>query len=139
MSFNLDPTKQAHKVILTRKAKKVIIPQTSFNNKSVQQISSQKHTNLILGTTLIFDEIIKVISPEVNITVSLLRILNNRLPRFSLTTIFKSFGISHLDYGDAILDKAYSNSLHQRLESLQYQTSFLMTGAIKSSLTEKGF
>ena len=68
-----------------------------------------------------------------------MRILNNRLPRFSLTTIFKSFGISHLDFGDAILDKAYNNSLHQRLESLQYQTSFLMTGAIKSSLAEKGF
>ena len=61
MSFNLDPTKQAHKVIFTRKVKEVIIPQTSFNNKSVQQISSQKHANLILGTSLIFDEKIKVI------------------------------------------------------------------------------
>ena len=43
---------------------------------------------------------------------------------------------SHLDYVDVIFDEAYNN-FFQRLESLQYKTSLAITGAIKSSSTQK--
>ena len=43
MSFNPDPSKQAQEVIFTRKVKKVVHPPIFFNNKPVQQVSSQKH------------------------------------------------------------------------------------------------
>ena len=67
----------------------------------------------------------------------LLRKLDNRLPRSSLITIYKSFVRPHLDYGDVILDKAYDNSFQQRLESLQYKASLAITGTIKGSSTER--
>ena len=36
----------------------------------------------------------------------------------------------HLDdYGDIIFDKAYNNSFHQCLESLQYKASMAITGS----------
>ena len=63
--------------------------------------------------------------------------MNNRLPRSSLTTIYKSFVRPHLDDGDVIFFKAYNNSFQQRLESGQYKALLAITDAIKSSSTEK--
>ena len=59
----------------------------------------------------------------------------------SLTTVlsYKSLVRPHLDYGDVIFDKAYNNSLQQRLESLQYKASLVITGANKGSSTERDF
>ena len=62
-----------------------------------QQVSSQKHLGLILETPSRFDEHIKAITSKVSKTIGLLRKLNNRLPRSSLTTIYKSFVRPHLD------------------------------------------
>ena len=62
-----------------------------------QQVSSQKHLGLILETPLRFDEHIKAITSKVSKTIGLLRKLNNRLPRSSLTTVYKSFVRPHLD------------------------------------------
>ena len=55
MSFNPDQSKQAQEVIFTRKVKKVVHSPFFFNNKPVQQVSSQKHLGLILDTSLTFD------------------------------------------------------------------------------------
>ena len=46
MSFNPGPSKQAQEVIFTHKVKKVVHPPIFFNNKQVQQVSSQKHLDL---------------------------------------------------------------------------------------------
>ena len=70
-------------------------------------------------------------------SIGLLWKLNNRLPRSSLITIYKSFVRPHLDYGDVIFDKAYNNSFQQRLESPRYKVSLAITGAIKGSSTER--
>ena len=76
------------------------------------------------------------ITSKVSKSIGLLQKLNNRLPRSSLITIYKSFLRPHLDYGDVIFDKAYyNNSFQQRLESLQYKASLAITGAIKGSST----
>ena len=137
MSFNPDPSKQAQEVIFTRKVKKVVHPPILFYNKPVQQVSSQKHLGLIFDTSLTFDEHIKEVTSKVSKTIGLLRILDNRLPRSSLTTIYKSFVRPHLNYGDVIFDKAYNNSFQQRLESLQCKVLLAITGAIKGSSTER--
>ena len=53
------------------------------------------------------------------------------LPRPSLITIYKVFIRLHLDYGDVILDQAFNNSFHQRLESTQYTFALVITGVIR--------
>ena len=68
----------------------------------------------MLGTSLIFDEYIKVITSKVSKTIGLLWKLNNRLTRSSLTNIHISFVGPHLDYGGVIFDKAYNNSFQQK-------------------------
>ena len=137
MSFNPDPSKQAQEVIFTRKVKKVVHPPIFFNNKPVQQVSSQKHLGLILDTPLTFDEHIRAIISKVSKSIGLLQKLNNHLPRSSLITIYKSFVRPHLNCGDVIIDKVYNNFFQQRLESLQYKASLTITGAIKGSSIER--
>ena len=72
LSFSPDPFKQAQKVISTRKVKKVLHPPIFFNNKPVQQVSSQKHLGLTLDIYLMFDEDIKAITCKVSKTIVLL-------------------------------------------------------------------
>ena len=112
-------------------------PPIFFNDKPVQQVSSQKHLDLTLDTSLTFDEHIKTTTSNVSKTIGVLRKLNNRLPRSSLTTVYKSFVRPHLDYSDGIFDKAYNNSFQQGLEYFQYKASMAITGTIKGSSTEK--
>ena len=61
----------------------------------------------------------------------------NVLPRSALLTIYKTFIRSHLDYGDIIYDKTFNESFHVKLESLQYNETLAITGAIRGSSTEK--
>ena len=110
--------------------KKVVHPPVFLDNKPGQQVSSQKHLGLILDASLTFDEHIKAITFKVRNTIGLLRKLNNRLPRSPLTSIYKSFVRSLLDYGDVIFDKAYNNYFQQRLESIQCKASSAIKGAI---------
>ena len=61
------------------------------------------------------------------------------LPRKSLVTIYKSFVRPHLDYDDAVYDRAFNKSFHQSLESLQYSAAIPITGVIRGTSSEKPF
>ena len=58
------------------------------------------------------------------------RKLKNLLPRSALITLHKTFVRPHLDYGDIVYDQAHNASFHQKLESLQYNTCLVITGAM---------
>ena len=59
------------------------------------------------------------------------------LLRRSLVLIYKSFIRSHLDYGDIVFDQAFNKSFHDNLESIQYNASLAITGAIRSTSKKK--
>ena len=55
-----------------------------------------------------------------------------------LTTIYKNFLRSHLDYGDVRHDQAFSNTFHERLESSRNSLSGTESGVpLKSKLEQK--
>ena len=137
MNFNLDPNKQAQKVIFSRKLKKVCHPPLYFNNNNVSQTSSQKHLGLTLDNRLTFDEHLINVSNKISKTIGLLRKLQNILPMTALLTIYKCFIRPHLDYGDIIYDEAYNLPFHQKLELIQYNAALALTGAIRASSSEK--
>ena len=58
------------------------------------------------------------------------------LPSHFLITIHKTFIRPHLDYGDVIYNRAFSESYHKRLESIRYNVAIAITGAIKGTLPE---
>ena len=107
MSFNPDPSKQAQEVIFSRKIKKPNHPELIFNNIPVNQTSYQKHLGMLI------------------------------LRRRSLVTIWKSFIRPHLDYGVIIFDQAFNKSFQDNLESIQYNASLAITGAVKSTSKKK--
>ena len=78
-------------------------------------------------------------SNRISTTVELLRKLQNILTRPALLTIYKYFLRTHLDYGDVIYDQDFNLSFHQKLESIQYNAAWALTGAIRSSSRVKLF
>ena len=61
MSFNPDPSKQAQKVIFSRKLKKVSHLSLVFNNTNVSQCKSLKHLGIILDSKLTLEEHYKAV------------------------------------------------------------------------------
>ena len=120
-----------------KKLKKCCHPSLRFNNNNVSQASSQKHLGLTLDNRLTFDEHLTNVSNMISKTIGLLQKLQNILPRPPPPTIYKCFIRPHLDYGDIIYDKAYNLSFHQKLESIQYNAAFALTGVIRGSSREK--
>ena len=88
---------------------------------------------------LSFENHLKMILNKVNKTIGLLRKLQNILPRSALFAICKIFIRPHLDYGDIIHDQAYNASFHQKLELLQCNACFAITGATRGTSREKLF
>ena len=108
-----------------------------FNSNQVNKTSSQKHLGIILDESLSFEEHLKTISVKTNKTLYLLRKLQNLLPRPALITLYKSFIRPYLDYGDIIYEQAFNSSFHEKLESIQYNASLAITGAIRGTLREE--
>ena len=97
----------------------------------------QKHFGIFLVARLTFEEHLKLITTIVNKTIGLLQKLQKTLPRPVLITMYKAFVRAHLDYGDIIFDEAYSEKLHQKLDSVQYNACLNLSGAIRESSREK--
>ena len=74
---------------------------------------------------------------KVDKTIGLLCKLQAALPHPSLVTIYKAFIRPYLDYEDIIYDKAYKESFHQKLESIQYNAALAITGTIRGPSREK--
>ena len=71
--------------------------------------------------------------------VGLLRKLQYLLPRSSLLTFYKSSFRPHPDYGDVIYDQTLKTTFSSKTESVQYNATFAITGAIRGSSLEKLF
>ena len=137
MSLIPDPSKQAKEVFFSRKIKKPNHPELIFNNILVNQTSYQKHLGMFLDNKSNFGEHLKYITNKVNKSSGLLSKLQMTLPRQSLVTKYKSFIRPHLDYDGIIFDQTFNKSFHNNLESIQYNTSLTITGAIRGHSKEK--
>ena len=107
-----------------------------FNSNQVNKTSSQKHLGITLDKSFTFKEHLKTISVKTNKTLYLLRKLQNLLSRPALITLYKSFIRPYLDYGDIIYEQAFNSSFHEKLESIQYNASLAITGAIRGTSRE---
>ena len=137
MNFNPDATKQAQEVIFSQKLQNTNRPCLIFNHNTVILTESQKHLEIVLDFRLDFEEQLEIIFKKVSQTIGVPCKLQNLLPRKSLITVCKSFVRPHLDYGDIIYDQPYKASFHSKLESIQYNATLAITGAIRETSKEK--
>ena len=133
MSFNAEVTKQAQEVVLSRKSQKVTHPTVYFNNSPMIRSSSQKHSGIHLDEKLNFINHIKEKISKANKGVGFIKNLNNTLPRKALLTLYKSFIIPHLDYGDIIYDQPNNESFCNKLETVQYNAALAITRSIQGT------
>ena len=92
---------------------------------------------LVLDSKLTTNEHINHILSKVNKSIGLLRKFQSVLPRSSLLTIYKTFIRSYFDYADVVYDQSYKLSFHEKLESIQYNAAFAVTGVVRGSSSEK--
>ena len=104
-----------------------------FNNMPVHQTHCQKYLGIYLDMKLNFKLHIKGKISKAIKGIGIIKKLSNVLPRKSLITIYKSFVRPHLDYGDLIYDQPNNESFCQQIESVQYNASRAITGAIKGT------
>ena len=120
---------------------KNIIPCTHFslffNNSLIQQAATQKHLSLKLDQKLTFQYHVNEKIKKSMKGIGLLRKLQPVLPRTSLLTIYKSFIITHLDYGDVAYDQPSIDAFSNKLKTIQTKCSFSNTRAIKGTSGEK--
>ena len=137
MSFNPDISKQIHEIIFSCKRSVSSHPPLTFNNIPIAQTDFQKNLVMQLDQKLHFEEHLKKVESKVIKTIGITRKLQNVLPRSALLTIYTPFIRPHLDYGDIIYDKAFNESFHAELESLQYKATLAITVARRGSSTGK--
>ena len=89
------------------------------------------------GFEVRFSRALQISTKKSKQAVALLRKLQNILLRSALLTIYKCFVGSHLDYGNIIYDQAFSDSFHQKVESLQYDAALAIRDTIRGTLKEK--
>ena len=110
-----------------------------FNNIPVSSTSVHKHLGMLLDGKLSYEHHLKFVLNKVKKIIDLLRKFQKIVPRQFLITIYKSFIWPHLDYGDIVYDRAFNESFHKYLESIQYNAAIAITGAIRGTSSEKLF
>ena len=80
---------------------------------------------------------LRTIFNKVNKTFGLVRKLRNSLPRPSLSSLYKSFIRTHLDYRYIICDQSFNYSFQNKIESIQYNACLAITGTIRRTSEER--
>ena len=147
MEFNPDPTKQATEVLFSCKKVSPYHPQLIFNGTVVKKVNEQKHLGLILDSGLSFKKHLdeKIIIAKKNI--GIIKHLSKFLPLKTLDQMYKALVRSNLDYCDIIYHTSpvinpppllpTFNSLMEKLERVQCQAAFAVTGAWQGSNCSK--
>ena len=129
-SFDPDIIKElqeAYFLLQTSKAKSL----------NISLVHASQTLRMFLDCKLDFKEHVQNVLNTVSKTIGLLDKFKKISSRPPLITIYNSFIKPYLDYGDIIYDRAYNVSLHQQLESIQYNVTLAITGAIRERSREK--
>ena len=114
-------------------------PSVYFNNIPVSSTSVHKHLGMLLDDKLSYEHHLKSVLNKVKKRIRLLHKFQQILPWQSLITIYKSFIQPHLDYGNIVYNQAFNESFHKYFESIQYNKTIAITGAIRVASSEKLF
>ena len=75
----------------------------------------QKRLGVILDSKLTFEDHLNNALAKVNKAMGILHKLRNLLSRATLITIYKTFILPYLDYGDVLYNQAFNSSFREKL------------------------
>ena len=93
---------------------------------------SQKHSGLIIGSTLTLDIHVKSAIAKVNKTIGPIQNLRHAVFRPSVVAICKAFIKPHLDYGETIFDYAFNDFFRKRMESVKYDAALAVVKLLEN-------
>ena len=111
----------------------------SLNKVQVERVSYQKHLGILLDEKLNFKQHIDSAISKANKGISVIKKLRHNLPRKSLVTIYKAFLRPLIDYGDIIYDQPQNESFCEKIESVQFKATLVITGAIHGTSRDKTY
>ena len=95
----------------------------------MEQSASQKHLGIHLDEILYFNAHIKEKISKANNGNAMIWMVQSKLSKNPLLTIYKSFIRPHLDYDDTVYDNPKNDYFCQKLESVQYNATLAITGS----------
>ena len=147
LRFNPDITKQAVEVTFSTKTTPPPRPSLMFNNIPIKLVNEHKHLGIILDKQLSFTSHINSKLSIARRGLGIISRLRKYLPRITIKLIFKPFIRPYLEYGVIIFHqlprtKEFSFDTHlkplmQKLESLQYNATLVITGAWHGTSTDR--
>ena len=133
MLFNPDPKKQATEVYFSRKLNPDSPLLHDFNDNTVQTVEAHNQLGLSLDKKLDFNIHAENKINKCNKLIGIMKRLSLSILRDILLTICKSFVCPHLAYTDIIYDKSGNVNFESKLERVQYNACFAITGAIRGN------
>ena len=137
MSFDLDISKQAQKVIFSRKTVKVSHPAVFFNDIPVACCSIQKTFRYVFGWETKLWPSYNWKNSKANKGIGVTKKLHSALPCRALLTICKCFIRPNLNYSDFIYDQLNNDSFCSKIEKIQYNAALAIAGAIQGTSQTK--
>ena len=107
-------------------------PTVYLNNTPIKEVKFHKHLGITLAHNLRWNKHIEILSTSCYKKLDLMKGLKFKLDRKSLETIFKSFILPCLDYGDILYSGTYDSDLN-KLDKIQVEAMKIVTGATARS------
>ena len=135
--FNPDPNKLANEAFFPRKTKNSSHLPVAFNNNDIKKYPHHKHLSITLDSKLDLKFHVDQKIKKCNTLIGLIKRLSVNVPRKALLTIWKSFIITHLYYGNILYDKPENEDFQNKLEKVEYRACLAVTGAIHGTSRKK--
>jgi len=107
-----------------------------LNNDIIEEVTSHKHLGLTLSSNMSWQDHIFCIYEKASKRLQMLKGLKYKLNRETLITLYVSMIRSVLEYANCVWDGC-SDVLSDLLESIQYDSAIVISGALKGTSEEK--
>ena len=129
VSFN--PTKTKY-IIFSKKRMKIAHPPLYLGNQLLDEVSKHKQLGVTFNEKMTFDDHINENCSKAMKRITVLKRINNKLPRNSRLTIYKSFIRPIIEYGWQLYNSSTDKGL-QKLEKIQRAAILTVTWAYKKT------
>jgi hypothetical protein len=129
-------TSKCEAIVFSAKKNKPFHPELYLDDSTISEMSSYTHLGLTLQNNLSWKKHILEIHTKASTCLNMLKSLKFRLERQTLDTLCKSLLRPLLEYADFIWADCADHEV-QLLESIQYEASRVVCGAIKGTSYER--
>ena len=127
---------KTNSMILSAKRSRLPHPPLFLNGNVINEVSSHTHLGLTLSSNMSWQNHVLYIYHKASKRLHMLKGLKYKVSRDTLAILYKSMIRSVVEYADCVWDGC-SDELSQLLESIQYESAIVVSGALKGTSKQK--